>query len=139
MSLTTVGGRRTGSSKIGITQSNTNLFVDNAIYFGGPQNATNAFNRIHYGLYQVRTNALPVNILFITPTNANVDELVPQLEQLKSTLSRILVISINSNNEKSTELIEILNRYSIPIVNVRHWDTLHNHLYDVIKYLKTVV
>ena len=136
--MTTVGGRRTGSTQVGITQTNANLFVDKAIYFGGSQNATNALNRIHYGLHQVRTQVLPVNILFITPTDANVDQLAPQLEQLKSTLSRILVISINSSG-KSTELIEILNRYSIPIVNVRHWDTLRNHLYDVIKYLQTVV
>ena len=137
MSLTSIGGRRTGSFNSNILAPTIDSIVDNSIYFGGPENVTNAFNRIAHSGAKVRVGSFPVSILISASSEINDEkEIAPQLEFLKGINRRMLVVSINV--DKNSTFTKILSRYSIEWIDVRHWDSLYMHAYKVIDFLNTI-
>ena len=137
MSLTSIGGRRTGSFNSNILAPTIDSIVDNSIYFGGPENVTNAFNRIAHSGAKVRVGSFPVSILISASSEINDEkEIAPQLEYLKGINRRMLVVLINV--DQNSTFTKILSRYSIASIDVRHWDSLFMHAYKVIDFLNTI-
>ena len=137
MSLTSIGGRRTGSSISNILATTINSVIDNSIYFGGPENVTNAFDRIAHSGVKVRVGSFPVSILISASSEINDEkEIAPQLEYLKGINRRMLVVLINV--DQNSTFTKILSRYSIASIDVRHWDSLFMHASKVINFLNTI-
>ena len=132
----TLGGRRTGINQVDLKTAEINQTVDNLIYFGGLENLTNAFNRISLGFGRVRSNALPVNVLITASHEPATFQMAQVLEILRKTNCRILVVAINL--KESSNFAQILSQFQVSIVNVRHWDSLLRHSYQVINYLNFI-
>ena len=132
----TLGGRRTGINQVDLKTAEINQTVDNLIYFGGSENLTNAFNRISLGFGRVRSNALPVNVLITASHEPATFQMAQVLEILRKTNCRILVVAINL--KESSNFAQILSQFQVSIVNVRHWDSLLRHSYQVINYLNFI-
>ena len=111
-----------------------NTLIDETIYFGGPENITNALSRILYGTKKVRKDALPVNILISASTMLPGSELVSVLERLIDTNCRLLMIFIDVEN--NAKLSSFLANFAI--VNVTNWDSLYKAIPDVVNYLFNV-
>ena len=137
--MSSVGGRTTGVINHAATTSIVNDLIDNAIYFGGHENLTNAFHRMLHGGNRIRENSLPVSILVSASSNMNTKELMPILEKLEASNRRICLILINV--DENSKFSQILTNFynSFPIIRVTHWDQLNKHIVKVMKYLLQVV
>ena len=112
--------------------------IENAIYFGGRENLTNIFQTIANSPTKVRPGALPVNIIISASTNIDVDRVIPLIEQLKNANAKLFVVVLDVNG-KSSKFVNILERYTIPLINVKHWDLLDHNIYTIRNYLSTVL
>ena len=136
MSIVTLGGRSTGFNQIGLETAEINQTVDNLIYFGGSENLTNAFNRISLGFGRVRSKALPVNVLVTASHEPVTFQLAQVFEILRKAKCRLLVVAVNL--KEKNKFASFLSQLQVSIVNVRHWDSLLRHSYQVIDYLNSI-